>query len=318
VYAGRVKRLDRLVVVFVGLVALGGCRDRNESKPAPATGAGSAVPAPPQPPPPPLPASYAGLVGDKPASLGPSLAGLRFGEAVDPEKLPKATGTSFGLLGETAPRRLSRSTDPGPQVLVDLEMRADKLFAFHIELLTEKGSIPDDHCDGVQRALEAKWGPAPERVWVDRTAHVRAALRDTCILIFERYVDVTAWIGNEPTAIVPVGVVGKPASELASRVGPGVKLDEDVTFRDAGVGEHAAGPTVLDAYLKKGSITGLGVEAAAGAADRAAIRDRISAVTGVKPARDAVTGYDVWAAKVPVRMLEVPTGVRVEVGNLTP
>ncbi|HEY5928430.1 MAG TPA: hypothetical protein VIV11_42380, partial [Kofleriaceae bacterium] len=208
--------------------------------------------------------------------------------------------------------------EPGPKVLVNLEIRAGKLFAFRIELYTDKGSIPPDNCAGFAQALAAKWGPAPEKVWVDRDAHVRAALIDTCILAFERYVDVASWIGREPTAIVPAFVVGKPAKELASRVGPAVKLDEDVTYRDAGVGEHAAGPTIIDIYMKKGKVSGLGVETAAGAADRVAIRERISSAFGVKSTRDATTGYDVWASTPPIRMLDTRDGVRVEVGNLTP
>ena len=65
-------------------------------------------------------------------------------------------------------------------------------------------------------------------------------------------------------------------------------------------------------------MSGLGVETTAGAADRVVIRDRISAAFSAKPTRDNVTGYDVWATKVPIRVLDTQRGVRVEVGTLTP
>ena len=303
-------------VVIIGLLAAAACRDRSSEPkraPEPATGSGSAVAPPAE-----MPASYARLVGEKPATLGPAFATLRFGEPVDPDAVPEVAATSFGLLGETEPRIFRRSGDGlEPKVLVNLEIRAGKLFAFRIELLTEKGAIPPDECAGFVQALEAKWGPAPERVWVDRDAHVRAAVRDTCILVFERYADVASWIGPEPTAVVPVGLVGKPAAGLAPWVGPDVKLVEDLTYRAVGVGERASGPTLIDAYLHKGTLIGLGVETAVAAADRAAIRERISSAFAAKPSRDEITGYDVWTTTPPIRMLETPSGVRVEVGKLT-
>lgn len=318
VYPARMVR-----VVLFGVLVIAACRDRGDGKRATAAsgsgtstasagsaaGAGGDAAA--------VPASWARVVGDKPAALGPALAPLRFGESIDAATLPQLGGTAYGLLGETVPRIVRHASDAEPKVLVNLEIRAAKLFAFRVELLTEKGAIPEDRCTGFARALEAKWGAAPDRVWVDRDARVRAALLDTCVLAFERFADVPAWIGPEPTAIVPVALVGKPARGLASRVGPAVKLDENVTFRDVGVGEHAHGPTTIDVYLHQGKVSGLGVEAAAAAADRAAIRDRISAAFGAKPAHDATTGYDVWPTKPPMRVLDTPAGVRVEVGTLT-
>jgi hypothetical protein len=115
-----------------------------------------------------------------------------------------------------------------------------------------------------------------------------------------------------------VSAVGKPAKELAPRVGPDVKLDEDVTYRDVGVGEHATGPSTVDVYVKKGVVSGLAVETAAGAGDRVVIRDRISAAFSAKPTHDDVTGYEVWATTPPIRLLETQAGVRVEVGKLAP
>lgn len=307
-------------LVLFGLCAVFACRDRgHDTKRVPqgSAGSGSAAAQVPEAPAA-MPASYARLVGDRPATPGSALASLHLGEVIDPEKVPEVPATSFGLSGEAEPRIVRRPA-PGaePRVLVDLEMRADKLFALRIELLTEKGSVPEDHCAGFARALEAKWGPAPERVWTDATAHVRAALRDTCILSFERYTDVASWIGPEPTSIVPVFAVGKKPTELSRRVGSWTNLRENLTYRDVGVGEHASGPTVLDVYLNKGKVVGLSAETAAAAADRAAIRERISSAFGAKPTHDATTGYDVWATKVPIRMLDTPSGVRVEVGRLT-
>lgn len=307
--------MKRVVIFGVVLLAATACRDRTNAKrtPEPSTGSATA-PAPAE-----MPSSYARIVGAKPATLGSALAGLRFGEPVVPESVPDTAATSFGFLGETEPRIFKRATTGSePKVLVNLEIRAGTLFAFRVELLTEKGAIPSDRCEGFARALEATWGPAAERVWVDRDAHVRAALVDTCILTFERYTDAASWIGPEPTSIVPVAAVGKPAKGLASRVGPEVKLDENLTYRDVGVGEHASGPTTIDVYLHEGVVSGLGVETAARAADRAAIRERISSAFAAKPTRDATTGYDVWSTKVPIRLLDTPRGVRVEVGTLTP
>lgn len=308
--------MPRLGILAIGLIALAACRDRGrEAKQTPATaGSGSSAVAAPE-----MPSSYARLLGSKPATLGPTLAGFRFGEPVVPEALPEAPATGFGLLGETEPRILKRPAASGePRVLVNLEIRAGTLFAFRVELLTEQGSIPGDSCAGFAKALEARWGPAPARVWVDRDAKVRAALQDTCILTFERYTDVASWIGPEPSSIVPVSIVGKSPSGLASRVGPGASLTESMTLRDVGLGEHAVGPTTIDVYLHEGLVSGLGVEAAAGEADRAALRERISSAFAAKPTRDSITGYDVWPTKVPIRMLETPRGVRVEVGNLNP
>lgn len=307
--------MKRVVIVGIVILAAAACRDRKSAKGTPAPTAGSATAAAPAE----LPGSYARMVGDKPATLGSALAGLRFGEPVVPESVPDTAATSFGFLGETEPRIFKRATTGSePKVLVNLEIRAGKLFAFRINLLTDKGAIPPDRCAGFARALDAKWGPAAERVWVDRDAHVRAALVDTCILTFERYTDTASWIGPEPTSIVPVSAVGKPAKELASRVGPDVKLDENLTYRDVGVGEHASGPTVIDVYLHKGIVSGVGVETAAAATERAAIRERISAAFAAKPTRDATTGYDVWNVKPPIRLVDTLGGVRVEVGTLTP
>jgi hypothetical protein len=303
-------------VVIIGLLAsVAACRDRgSEPKRQPEGSAGSAAPAAPE-----MAASYARLVGAKPATLGTALATLRFGQPVDPEAVPQVGATAFGFLGETEPRVFRAAADePGPKAVVNLEIRGGKLFAFRIELLTEKGSIPEDSCAGFAKSLEAKWGASADRVWADRENRVRAALRDTCILTFERYTDLAGWIGPEPTSIVPVALVGKPAKELASRVGPDTKLDENITFREVGLGERATGPTLIDAYLHKGVLIGVGVETAVGAADRAELRERISAAFGARPTRDATTGYDVWATTVPIRMLDTPSGVRVEVGKLTP
>ena len=105
---------------------------------------------------------------------------------------------------EDAPLRVTQASDPGPKVSVLLEMRAGGLFAIHADLLADDGSIPKDGCSDVARSLAAKWGDAPERIWLDRDAHVRVALVDTCKLVFERYVEPAAWFGTEPTAIVPV------------------------------------------------------------------------------------------------------------------
>ena len=306
-----------LRLVLVGLVAVTGCKERaREPKEAPKGSAAEPAVQPAKPAP--FPDAYARLIGARRATMGSALASLRLGEAVEAELVPKVPATSFGFLGETEPRVFQRTTDPGPNALVNLEIRAGKLFAIQVDLLADKGSIPPDRCAGVPAALEAKWGPAPERVWVDRDAHMRVAFLDTCKLVFERYVEVPQWIGPEPTSIVPVAIVGKSASALASRVGARGKIEEDLTYRDLGVGEHASGPTTIDVYLRKGVVSGLGVETAVAAVDRAAIRERISSAFAAKPTRDTTTGYDVWATKVPIRMLDTPKGVRVEVGNLTP
>ncbi len=307
-----------LRVVLVGLVCLAACKDR-ETKPTPQVGsAGSEAPPPAAPPK--LPDAYARLVGARTATMGSALAPVKLGEAIEPENVPQVPATSFGFLGETEPRLFKRATDdPGPKVVVNLEIRAGRLFAIRADLLTDKGAVPDDKtCDDVARALETKWGAAAERVWIDRDAHVRVALEPSCKLVFERYVDVAQWIGSEPASIVPVALVGKKASELATRVGSGVKLDENITYRDAGVGEHASGPSLIDVHIKKGTISGFAVETTVGTgAERAAIRERISTAFAAKPTRDDTTGYDVWATKPPIRMLERPRGVRVEVGNTT-
>jgi hypothetical protein len=307
--------------LVVTLLAITACKEHGAKTQPPPQGsaAGSAAVTPPPPAAPALPDAYARVVGARRATMGSALAQLKLGEAVDPERVPPVPATSFGFLGETDPRVFRRATDdPGPKVMVDLEIRGGKLFAIQAELLTDKGAIRDDQCAGVARALETRWGAAPERVWTDPDAHMRVALVDTCKLVFERYVDLAQWIGLEPTAIVPVALVGKPAAELAPRVGAGAKLTEDLTYRDVGVGEHASGATLIDVYLKKNVVTGVGVEAAVAAADRGAIRERISSAFSAKPVRDATTGYDVWATKPPILMLETTKGVRVEVGNLTP
>ena len=307
------------IALVVSLFTVTACKEHaTETKgvaPPQGSAAGSAVTPPPAPA---LPDAYARLVGARRATMGSALAPLKLGEAVDPELIPPVPATSFGFLGETDPRVFRRATeDPGPKVMVDLEIRNNKLFAIQAELLTDKGAIPDDQCAGVARALESRWGAAPERVWTDRDAHLRVSLVDTCKLVFEHYVELPQWIGTEPTAIVPAAFVGKPTSELAPRAGA-TKLTEDLTYRDLGVGEHASGPTLIDVYVKKGLVTGVGVEAAVASADRGAIRDRISTAFSAKPTHDATTQYDVWATKPPIRMLETVKGVRVEVGNLTP
>lgn len=305
-----------LRLVLVGLVAVTGCKER-EREPKAASKGSAAVPAVQPAPAAPLPEAYARLIGARRATMGSALASLRLGEAVEAELVPKVPATSFGFLGETEPRVFQRTTDAGPNTLVNLEIRGGKLFAIVAELLTDKGAVPPDQCAGVASALEAKWGAAPDRVWVDRDSHMRVALVDPCKLVFERYVELPQWIGPEPTSVVPVAVVGKPASALASRIGARGKIDENLTYRDVGVGEHASGPTTIDVYVRKGVVSGLGVEAAVPTAERAAIRERISSAFAAKPARDTTTGYDVWATKVPIRMLETHKGVRVEVGNLT-
>jgi hypothetical protein len=264
-----------------------------------------------------MPPTWAKVLGAKPATFGPTLGALRFGGPMDEATLPEVPGTTWGVFGDTGSRNIRLAPDGHEaKVRIDLEIRSGNLFAIDVELYTSRGSIPEDHCAAFVTALEAMWGGAPERVWVDRERRVRMAFRDTCKLRFERYVDVATWIGPEPTAIVPVALVGKAAKELASRVDPELSLEDGATFRAEGIGEHATGGTTIDAYVNKGTIIGLGASASASAAERAALRDHISRAFKAQPTRDPETGYDVWPSTPPIRMLASQGGVRVEVGRL--
>lgn len=263
-----------------------------------------------------IPPAWAGVLGDKAATFGPTLASFAFGRPIDEAAIPDVPATTWGTMGEVGGRNIRIAPETGgAKIRVDLDIEGGTLFAVNVELYTKRG-IPEDSCAAFVTALEAKWGPAPKRIWFDRANGVRMAFRDTCRLRFERYVDVAAWIGPEVSAIVPVALVGTPTKNLAARV-PTKPLDGDVTFRGPGIGEQADGATTIDVYTKDGIIRGLGAEASAG--DAAIVRDRISSAFGAQPTRDATTGSEVWPTKPPIRLYAGRGGgVRVEVGNLTP
>jgi hypothetical protein len=307
----------RIVVV---MLALAGCgTSESPTAPAPATKP-TPSPAPaPVPSPSGLPPAYARLAGKTPGSLGPAFASIRLGEHIDPKTLPSIPNTKYGLGGDAHSDVLSPGpTEPGPRVLVDLIVRSGKLLTFNAELLTERGSIPDDDCKSVRAAFDQLWGASPDHVWIDRSTHTRAALLDTCRLEVERYVEPAAWIGTDATAIVPLDAVGKSPTVFASRIDPDMALGDGITYWDAGVGEHSNGGTEVDVYVHKGVVIGLSAQADADPADRELVRARITALTGKQPKRDAKTGDDVWASRIPIRMPESKRGVRIEVGRLMP
>lgn len=308
----------RASLLAVALLACKGGESKqapaSSSVPTPGSGSGSAAPVAPKPSS--LPPAWAKVLGAKPGMRGTTLAAFRFGEPVDVGALPDVPETTWGIFGDVS-RNIRLAPDgKDPKVRIDLEIRSGKLLAIDVELYTASGSIPEDSCAAFVTELEGMWGASPERVWADREGHARMSFRDTCKLRFEPYVDVATWIGPEPTAIVPVALVGKAAAELASRVDPEMSLEDGVTFRAAGLGESADGATTVDAFVKKGVIVGLVARASTSAAEKAAIRERISSAFKAQPARDPKTGVDVWSSVPPIRMQETKSGVRIEVGTL--
>ncbi|HEY6037579.1 MAG TPA: hypothetical protein VIV58_25030 [Kofleriaceae bacterium] len=134
----------------------------------------------------------------------------------------------------------------------------------------------------------------------------------------ERYVEPAAWIGTDATAIVPLDAVGKSDTVFASRIDPDVTVGDGITYWDAGVGDHSNGGTAVDVYVHKGVVIGLSAQSDMEPADREVVRARITALTGKQPRRDANTGDDVWASRVPIRMPQSKRSVRIEVGRLKP
>src|SRR3569623_1144934 len=300
--------------IVVLVLAFAGCGS-SETPPDPAP----ATKLPPAPAPSGLPPAYARLAGKAPSSLGPAFASIRIGERLDPKTLPSVPHTKYALGGDARSEVLSPgSTEPGPVVLVELIGRSGKLLTFNAELLTERGSIPEDHCKSVHAAFDHLWGSSPDHVWIDRSAHMRAALLDTCRFEVERYVEPSAWIGTDATAIVPLDAVGKSDTVFASSIDPDMTVSDGITYWDAGVGEHSSGGTKVDVYAHKGVVIGLSAESDMEPTDREVVRARSTALTGKQPKRDPKTGDDVWASRVPIRMPESKRGVRIEVGRLTP
>jgi len=302
--------------IVVLVIAFAGCgTSEMPPDPAPATKPTLA----PAPAPSGLPPAYARLAGRAPSALGPAFASIRIGERLDPKTLPSVPNTKYALGGDARSEVLSPGpTEPGPVVLVDLIVRSGKLLTFNAELLTERGSIPEDRCKSVHAAFDQLWGSSPDHVWIDRSAHMRAALLDTCLFVVERYVEPSAWIGTDATAIVPLDAVGKSDRVFASRIDPDMTVSDGITYWDAGVGEHSSGGTEVDVYAHKGVVIGLSAQSDMEPTDREVVRARITALTGKQPKRDAKTGDDVWASRVPIRMPESKRGVRIEVGRLKP
>src|SRR3569832_1618391 len=300
--------------IVVLVLAFAGCGSSDTPPdPSPATKL------PPAPAPTGLPPAYARLAGKAPSSLGPAFASIRIGERLDPKTLPSVPNTKYALGGDARSEVLSPgSTEPGPVVLVDLIVRSGKLLTFNAELLTERGSIPEDHCKSVHAAFDHLWGSSPDHVWIDRSAHMRAALLDTCRFEVERYVEPSACIGTDATTIMPLDAVGKSDTVFASRIDPDMPVSDGITYWDAGVGEHSSGGAGGGGGARGGGGGGRAARAGMEPTDREVVRARITALTGKQPKRDAKTGDDVWASRVPIRMPESKRGVRIEIGRLKP
>lgn len=88
-------------------------------------------------------------------------------------------------------------------------------------------------CDRMHEKLRAAWGPPTDDVWVDPTTHHRASLTgDDCILTFEPYLDVDAWVAR-----LPFDLLGKPTATSLEPM-PGVGYGHDGTLLDVEPDDH--------------------------------------------------------------------------------
>ena len=205
------------------------------------------------------------LFGDRPASRGGALDGVRIG----------APAVRVGL-GRELTAAIGDDT-----IRVTIDDNGAQILGVAIAL--------DDGCDELGAKLETKWGPGRDGVWLDPATHQRASLTD-CRIRFDRYRDAAEWVGA-----VPFELIGAPAKRLTETLGEAVEIDDDGTAHwrtDGLAGGHD--PTVFEAFIRQGKIVGLkahvDTEVDAIVATRAAVATRFHA----QPVQEADSGVYVW------------------------
>lgn len=218
------------------------------------------------------------LYGAAPASLGHVFDGIRLGaRAADFQ--PATTRQAIQALEDEAGLEVSFDDDSGglDDIAIDL----------------------GDACDVLATKLHAAWGASPTGTWRapdGQRAHLDV---DACTLTFDRTVDATAWLDRTTTAIVPLGELGKPATDLDGRASE-TAGDEGLDWRGPGLGA-GAGPTDLHATLDREKIVELTAEVDADAASIQGVRDRLTALLHVQPNTDQ-DGILTWKGPIVVAL----------------
>jgi hypothetical protein len=127
--------------------------------------------------------------------------------------------------------------------------------------------------------VPVKSGLDDHLVWADDTRHLRAiaSFSDTgCGIAFEIYVPVDTFIAKDPSSIVPLDLIGKPADYAKQHYG----ADYTGTWRPAGLGPTGLTSTTIAAIAENGTIVGLRASGIVDATTFAALKDRVAAVLG--------------------------------------
>ena len=190
------------------------------------------------------------LYGAEPASLGPAFAGIRLG--VNEAELDGAA--LAGLY------RTGRSTG----TKIDLE--AVTGIVHRIVIDPALGASEDDEealCEALDQRLRTAWGEGTERDERRQWAHPLSGQRATlitdpsCRYVVERYAPVTAWLGKDKAAVVPVWAIGQPAQRLLDVLGDRAQVDDDaIMWRGPGL-DGGLGDTTLTAYTERGKVVTL-------------------------------------------------------------
>jgi hypothetical protein len=221
------------------------------------------------------------VIGSEPASLGALFEGVHLGAPAG-DFQPESVRAALERVHES--------------VIVDWDVDAVRLegLTIHFQGLED--------CSPVVHAVE-RWGDATvsDHLWVNPKTHERASFdRYGCTLRFQRFADLDQWLDRTPSAIVPIGAVGKSFADLRQRVAGLIDVDnsdeQSFTWRDVGVA-GVEGETTLTAYNKGGKVVALTAVFQADITALDAIRTRVTKLVGVKPKSDEGSGVTTWSGR---------------------
>jgi hypothetical protein len=183
------------------------------------------------------------LVGSSPGTLGPLFDGVAFGAP--------ATGPQ----ADAARARVKQFSEQHG-LPIEMQVSSDRWDA----IVIDASSI----CVPMARTMANAWGKGQMLYkfrsilfWRDPKTGARAILdadkRACGRLVIDRSLSATEWIGHGDAAVISLDAIGKPASQLAARLGAIAKVERDsITWRGSGI--YDGGSTDLVALVDRGRV----------------------------------------------------------------
>ena len=203
------------------------------------------------------------LYGAAPASLGSVFDGIHLG----------APSTEF-------------QPDAARRAIQALESESGIEVAFDTDFAQLRGITVDlgDTCDDLATQLRAAWGASPWATWRAPDGQRAHLDTDACSLTFDRSVDAAAWVDLDKTAVVPLALVGRPASDLDGHVADDSD-DTGMSWRGPGLGMGNGG-TEVQVDVENAKIVAVSAEVDADPGTIQAVQDRLTTLLHGAPAVD--------------------------------